>query len=167
MAYQLKKLACYELKLTDDELRDRIEQLLCNAPQKLPRWAYFCDPMRIGAVSPMNRDERPYRQAQEWGLPSRITGVRSGATAKWREVVDGVARKEVVIENDIAWRIETMVDYLFGKADRHRLRGAAIERRRCDHRRAAPRRSSRTTAGSCCSSRSRCSGACMALSMCW
>src|SRR2546429_196434 len=31
------------------------------------------------------------------------------------EQVDGVARKEVVIENDIGWRIETMVDYLFGK----------------------------------------------------
>ena len=27
-----------------------------------------------------------------------------------------IARKEVVIENDIGWRIEAMVDYLFGKA---------------------------------------------------
>ena len=60
---------------------------------------------------------RLYRQQQEYGLPSRITGVNysfyegilSGSRA------DGIQRKEVVIENDIAWRIDTMVDFLFGK----------------------------------------------------
>ncbi len=29
--------------------------------------------------------------------------------------IDEVTRKEVVIENDIGWRVETMIDYLFGK----------------------------------------------------
>src|SRR5687768_5360095 len=28
---------------------------------------------------------------------------------------EDIRRKEVVIENDIGWRVETMVDYLFGK----------------------------------------------------
>jgi hypothetical protein len=46
--------------------------------------------------------------AQERGLPPRVTG-RS---------VDGVSaatgRREVVIENDIGWRIGTMVDFMFG-----------------------------------------------------
>src|SRR5436190_432214 len=53
--------------------------------------------------------------AQGWGLPGRITGVRSGYEPF--DVADGagVSRKEVVIENDIGWRVETMADYLFGK----------------------------------------------------
>src|SRR5262249_18470583 len=79
-------------------------------------WAYYRNPMRPGVVPPDEQgSERPYKQAQEWGLPSRITGVRSGAEIFSGASVDGVARKEVVIENDIAWRIDTMVDYLFGK----------------------------------------------------
>ncbi len=53
----------------------------------------------------------PYRQAQEAGLPRRITGRVSGG-----ENTDPKnRRKEVVIENDIAWRIDTIVDFLFGK----------------------------------------------------
>ncbi len=44
-----------------------------------------------------------YVLAQERGLPSRITGGSD------------VQRKEVVIENDIAWRVGAMVDFLFGK----------------------------------------------------
>lgn len=117
MAYQLKKLACDELKLTDENLRDRIEQLLGDARLRYQRlWAYYRNPMRISAVDAGEQGaDRPYRQAQEWGLPSRITGVRSGCEMLSARHVDGVARKEVVIENDIAWRIDTMVDFLFGK----------------------------------------------------
>jgi hypothetical protein len=67
----------------------------------------------------VDRDEqgsdRPYRQAQEWGLPSRITGSRASVDPFTGQAVDGVARKEVVVENDIAWRIDAMVDFLFGK----------------------------------------------------
>src|SRR5438874_1201474 len=59
--------------------------------------------------------ERPYRQAQEWGLPPRITGFASGSEPLADAIDRTVARKEVVIENDIVWRIDTMVDYLFGK----------------------------------------------------
>lgn len=50
-----------------------------------------------------------YRLAQEAGLPARLLGTDP-------EVDDRMARRrEVVIENDIAWRIHTMVDFMFGR----------------------------------------------------
>jgi hypothetical protein len=55
---------------------------------------------------------RPFRQYQELGLPARITGFRRAADGA--AVVTGaidVQRKEVVIENDIAWRINTLVEF--------------------------------------------------------
>lgn len=71
---------------------------------------------------------RPYVQDQEFGLPARITG-RSylgygagglGLPANLRRGTEpsGAAarRKEVVVENDIGWRIDTGVHFLFGKA---------------------------------------------------
>ena len=60
---------------------------------------------------------RCYLQAQEYGLPARITGLVHSANAGVfgaRRIGD-VQRKEVVIENDIAWRINAAVDFLFGK----------------------------------------------------
>lgn len=59
---------------------------------------------------------RPFRQFQELGLPARLTGFRRAA--------DGGAsalgamdqhRREVVIENDIAWRVNTLVDFAAGR----------------------------------------------------
>ncbi|MEM1445182.1 MAG: phage portal protein [Planctomycetota bacterium] len=41
---------------------------------------------------------------QEEGLPSRL-----------RRGLDGQPRRELVIENDIAWRVHTQVDFMFGK----------------------------------------------------
>lgn len=60
---------------------------------------------------------RPYIQEQEYGLPVRVTGVRRSF---WGDAGSGqssgeIKRKEIVIENDIAWRIETIVDFLFGR----------------------------------------------------
>lgn len=108
------------LPISQDELRERIDALLGAQAQHYRRlWLYYRNPMLPRTVL---RDEqgsdRPYRQAQEWGLPSRVTGVRSVSQEPLAicDAVDGVARKEVVIENDIAWRIDTMVDFLFGKA---------------------------------------------------
>ncbi|MCL2648126.1 MAG: phage portal protein [Phycisphaerales bacterium] len=59
---------------------------------------------------------RPFRQFQELGLPARITGFRRAAdgAASSTGAVD-VQRKEVVIENDIGWRINTMVDFVAGR----------------------------------------------------
>ncbi|MBN1844789.1 MAG: phage portal protein [Sedimentisphaerales bacterium] len=84
-------------------------------------WSYYHNEMResiapvdAGGLNPSNR---PYRQAQEYGLPSRITGMHYGyfGGLSSGRPAEGIQRKEVVIENDIAWRVDTMVDFLFGK----------------------------------------------------
>jgi len=74
----------------------------------LPRlerwWAYYrndAEPVRSAG------GDRRVRLAQERGLPARLT--RRGPAD------DDRTRREVVIENDIAWRVHTMVDFLFGK----------------------------------------------------
>ncbi len=86
----------------------------------LPRyeklWSYFRNPLEPvgvgGAASPNRRGW--YRQAQEVGLPDRVTGVRRDPALDDR----AAGRREVVIENDIAWRVQLMVDFLFGKSIR-------------------------------------------------
>ncbi len=85
-------------------------------------WEYYAnnrqDVNSVGdSVRKVNELGRCYVQAQEYGLPPRITGfVHSANTGVFggRRVRD-VQRKEVVIENDIAWRINAAVDFLFGK----------------------------------------------------
>lgn len=79
-------------------------------------WDYFRNPLLpITGVSAdaLNANSRPYFQAQEVGLPARITGIQRGGAD--RQMTD-LRRKEVVIENDIAWRISAMVDFLFGRS---------------------------------------------------
>ena len=119
MAYQLEKLKAANgcTTVNAEALRGRIERLRGAESTRLRRlWAYYRNPVRsIGLSSVDSGCDRPYRQAQEWGIPSRITGMRNGREPFETQVVEGVTRKEVVIENDIGWRIDTMVDYLFGK----------------------------------------------------
>ena len=100
-------------------------------------WSYYRNEM--SEIAPLgdssnqySETTRPYRQRQEYGLPSRITGFNYsfyGGIMAGSEV-RGISRKEVVIENDIAWRIDTMVDFLFGK-------GISISSRAVDHKRAS------------------------------
>jgi hypothetical protein len=80
-------------------------------------WAYNRNPMvvRAATADDASGSGRPYVQGQEWGLPARITGVRSGRAPGEGSERAGTGRKEVVVENDIAWRVDTMVDYLFGR----------------------------------------------------
>jgi hypothetical protein len=85
-------------------------------------WDYYhnqrYDVSGIGSVaSKSNESSRNYIQAQEVGLPARITGVSYGSFAgvDGARAADDIQRKEVVIENDITWRINAMVDFLFGK----------------------------------------------------
>ncbi|HEX8522912.1 MAG TPA: phage portal protein [Tepidisphaeraceae bacterium] len=100
-----------------DEVMERVERLMTvDRPRYRRLWAYCRNPMRTSIVIDESGSEKPYVQAQEWGLPSRITGIKSGGDVFEGELIDGVARKEVVIENDIGWRVDTMVDYLFGKS---------------------------------------------------
>jgi hypothetical protein len=102
-----------------DDFEPLIQRLLnVQRPRYRRMWAYYRNPLRVVASSGSDdaAGDRPYRQAQEWGLPARITGACAGSDDVFAaEPIDGVSRKEVVIENDIGWRVETMVDYLFGK----------------------------------------------------
>jgi hypothetical protein len=87
-------------------------------------WDYYANPimdLRRGANHSVeqkaNENGKCYVQAQEYGLPARITGLSRCAEAGvygGRPVGD-IRRKEVVIENDIAWRVNAAVDFLFGK----------------------------------------------------
>lgn len=84
-------------------------------------WDYYQNPLietgPMRDVSGQVTDSgRTYVQAQEMGLPARITGRVYDAQrgpAAGRPVHD-LQRKEIVIENDIAWRINAMVDFLLG-----------------------------------------------------
>lgn len=61
--------------------------------------------------------ERGYRLGQEVGLPARL-GARhtGGCAATGRAGVGGVGGgAERVIENDIGWRVQAMVDFLLGR----------------------------------------------------
>ncbi|MDD5458544.1 MAG: phage portal protein [Phycisphaerae bacterium] len=83
-------------------------------------WEYYANDIvdfsGSGAVErKVNESGRGYVQAQEYGLPSRITGLQySGGTLTGARAAN-VSRKEVVIENDIGWRVNATVDFLFGK----------------------------------------------------
>lgn len=115
MPFQLDELSLDHPELTRDgeALRRHLDQVRrVEAPRLRRLWAYYRNAILDAAVAPLAHTAsteglvRPYRQAQEWGLPPRITGV--GAML-------GTGRKEVVIENDIGWRIDAQIDFLFGQ----------------------------------------------------
>ena len=81
-------------------------------------WDYYINQMYDGGSGGEGDTcGRCYRQGQEYGLASRITGYASkaGGGIFSSSKVKNIQRKEVVIENDIAWRISAAVDFLFGK----------------------------------------------------
>ena len=77
-------------------------------------WNYYANPAIQINDSRLIENGHRYIQAQELGLPSRITGYTHTGSLGTRALSD-VQRKEVVIENDIAWRVNAIVDFLFGK----------------------------------------------------
>jgi len=89
----------------------------------LPRlerfWAYYRNPMKFAPGGP--DQQRWYRLAQELGVPPRVTGRKgmsfAGSSTTTSTPLDDRAneRREVVIENDIGWRIQSMIDFMFGK----------------------------------------------------
>lgn len=84
------------------------EQKAGRIPRMEKLWAYFRNsPEPVGQGRTVNPTLRP---AQQRGLPARLTGSLDAA-------LDDRTRyaREIVIENDIGWRIETMVDFMFGK----------------------------------------------------
>jgi hypothetical protein len=85
-------------------------------------WDYYQNPMYSttglsAADAKLNESARTYIQAQEMGLPARITGIKRSEVSGLLggKAVADIERKEVVIENDIGWRVNAMVDFLFGK----------------------------------------------------
>jgi len=85
-------------------------------------WDYYANPrceVVAGGASERKVSEsgRCYVQAQEYGLPSRITGLAHGPQGDVFDsrAVKDVQRKEVVVENDIAWRVNAAADFLFGR----------------------------------------------------
>jgi hypothetical protein len=87
-------------------------------------WEYYANPIidlhksnNQTAEGKAGENGKCYVQAQEYGLPARITGLVRCAEAGvfGGKPVGDIHRKEVVIENDIAWRINAAVDFLFGK----------------------------------------------------
>lgn len=108
--------------LSESFARWLIEELWPKTHGRFARlWDYYQNPMI--ETGPMRNADgqaaesgRPYVQAQEMGLPARITGRVYGQAAPTAgRVVRDLQRKEIVVENDIAWRINAMVDFLFGK----------------------------------------------------
>jgi len=77
-------------------------------------WNYYANPTVEINDGKINESGRGYIQAQELGLPARITGFVHNGSYRTMNLRD-VQRKEVVIENDIAWRVNAIVDFLFGK----------------------------------------------------
>ena len=110
-------------QLTADYLDWLVDVHAVDIHQHFARlWDYYANPMMDVAHGgtagrKVNESGRPYLQAQEYGLPSRITGlVRSPQRGPFEaQAVRDIQRKEVVIENDIGWRVNAAADFLFGK----------------------------------------------------
>jgi len=119
----------FDLDIFNDEQleADYIEWLVDERSIKIAAhfaklWEYYTNRMAEASGADacdrkVNEAGRCYLQAQEYGLPARITGLVHSANAGvfGARAVKDVQRKEVVIENDIAWRINAAVDFLFGK----------------------------------------------------
>jgi Phage portal protein, SPP1 Gp6-like len=116
MAYQLEPLGL--LSTGNEKIENCLSRLIESERPRYKRlWTYFANPM-----FPRRHDAhesgsgRPYLQGQEWGLPPRITGmIGPFNVATTQNLISSIKRKEVVIENDIGWRINTMVEFLFGR----------------------------------------------------
>jgi len=68
-------------------------------------WNYYRNELDYEAGD----DVRAFAAAQEAGLPRRLRQASDRIGAADRN------RREVVIENDIAWRVHTLVDFMFGR----------------------------------------------------
>lgn len=136
MAYRLGSVEAFaEAGLDETYLRLLLEEHREVVVPELERlWAYYRNPSSHGGAA--GSGVRPGMGAgvglgvgggagmgvlgQEMGLPSRITGrpPTSGLALAQGEAAGYGVRREVVIENDIGWRIQSMVDFMFGKAIR-------------------------------------------------
>ncbi|MGH7244826.1 MAG: phage portal protein [Phycisphaerales bacterium] len=113
MAYRLQAFS--DVGLNEASLALALRE---HETRTLPRldklWTYYRNALepvaRAGQATGANGRTSWYSQPQEIGLPARLTSPGSANT-------DDRLRtpRELVIENDIAWRLHSMVDFLFAK----------------------------------------------------
>ncbi|USN99753.1 MAG: phage portal protein [Phycisphaeraceae bacterium] len=95
-----------DVGLDEAFLRLVIDEHRRGALPRLDRlWTYFRDPGEPVGASGGSGGPRRWRTGQAQGLPERFRA----------DPLEGDEAKEIVIENDIAWRVQTMVDFMFGK----------------------------------------------------
>lgn len=110
-------------QLEADYIEWLVEERWVDAQRHFAKlWDYYTNPVyevrgQSSLYGKVTEAGRSYLQAQERGQPTRLTGLVHSAGGG---VFDGrcagdVQRKEVVIENDIGWRINAAADFLFGK----------------------------------------------------
>ena len=93
----------------------QVDDLLDAAADEHARlWAYYRNDVEQAPENAAHDAGRPYRQAQEHGLPPRITG-RVAGDRPFDDRPAGISRKEISVENDIGWRVDAGVDFLFGR----------------------------------------------------
>ncbi|TVQ81681.1 MAG: phage portal protein [Phycisphaeraceae bacterium] len=116
MGHRLEPFA--EIGLDEAMLAHLIERHRDRTVPGLDRlWNYYRNP-EIG-----RRGDGRSMLAQERGLPGRLRGLG------WEASTDGRDLPEAVIENDIAWRIDALVEFLFGKPIRLRSTADDADRR--------------------------------------
>jgi hypothetical protein len=135
MAFELEIFA--DQKIDADYIEWLIEERSVDIQRHFNKlWEYYSNRAvdvfgLCAADRKVNESGRCYVQAQEYGLPARITGLSRSAQAGLfsGEPVRDVQRKEIVIENDIGWRINAAVDFLFGKTISFASKAADAQRR--------------------------------------
>lgn len=116
MGHRLEPFA--EIGLDEAMLAHLLERHRDRTRPGLDRlWNYYRNP-EIG-----RRSDGRAMLAQERGLPERLRG------RGWEASSDGRDLPEAVIENDIAWRIDALVEFLFGKPIRLRSTVEDADRR--------------------------------------
>lgn len=120
------------MKITEEVLADTgLDEALLNLvidehrrgviPGLELNWAYFRDEGGVsgGLAGPSGGCPGSGSGGLESGAMGRrrLAGQAVGLPARFRRSVAGVdeVSPEVVIENDIGWRVQTMVDFMFGK----------------------------------------------------
>lgn len=111
MSHEPSRLGVFaEVGLDEDLLRLVIKE---HERTVLPRlrklWRYYRNAPEAAVVPGQTAPGARVRLAQETGLPARLSAGRDAAAD------DRAWRREIVIENDIAWRVHAMVDFMFGK----------------------------------------------------
>jgi hypothetical protein len=110
MALDLRPFA--DTGLDEPLLRHLIADHATRIAPDLDRlWSYYRNPID-GRIGERTDSSRGYELAQERGLPPRIRRTPRNPATDDRA---SSSRPDPVIENDIAWRIDALVAFLFGK----------------------------------------------------